>query len=163
VRRVSRQSGRSLLVDDDCRVLLIGVTDPTDGAEVWVTPGGEVEDGEDIPTAAARELLEETGLSRTVDDIGRCVAVAQGDFEFGGKLISTVDHFFFIRCVNFDLDDTGWTDFEREVHTDWRWWTCDELDTTDKAVFPAGLSDLVRDLFVRGPGSEPVELRWIRR
>ena len=162
--RLNRRSARLVIVDDECRVLLIGVTDPVSGIEVWVTPGGGVEDGEEIAAAAVRELLEETGLERTPAELGAVVAMAQGDFEFGGRLISTVDHYFFIRSPNFDLDDTGWTELEREVHSGWRWWTCEELDSPQENVFPAGLANLARDLFARGRASsaDPVELPWTR-
>ncbi len=165
VERVSRQSAPAVIVDDDCRVLLIAAVDPaTSGPRFWVTPGGEVEESEEIVTAAGRELWEETGLERTAEELGQPVAFANGDFEFGGRLISTVDWFFPIRTAAFDLDDAGWTEHERQMHVDWRWWTCADLDTTGETVFPAGLADLVRALYTgeRDPSMDPVELPWTR-
>ncbi|MCH4090349.1 NUDIX hydrolase [Acetobacter sp.] len=45
----------------DGRFLLVRRANPPD-AELWGFPGGRIEPGEDLLTAASRELAEETGL-----------------------------------------------------------------------------------------------------
>ena len=62
-----RVSARVLLIDEMSRVLLVSSRDPDDGILVWYTPGGRVEDGEDLRTAALREIEEETGVA--LDDV----------------------------------------------------------------------------------------------
>ncbi|MBA3655231.1 MAG: NUDIX domain-containing protein [Actinobacteria bacterium] len=165
MERLKRQSARCVVIDDDGRVLLFRVVDPESAAPpIWVTPGGGVEDGEDIAVAAARELAEETGLRRTPDELGAPVAVCQGEWSFRGQELYSVDWYFLVRTPVFDLDDTGWTELERELHAGWQWWTCRELDDAPEVFFPADLPYLVRDLFSRGrdPHARPVELRWTR-
>jgi ADP-ribose pyrophosphatase YjhB (NUDIX family) len=61
-----RPTSRVLVLDPDQRLLLLGSRGdaPEAGAPVrfWYAPGGGVETGEDLRTAAVRELAEETGL-----------------------------------------------------------------------------------------------------
>ena len=55
---------------------------------------------------------------------------------------------------------TNWTDLERELHNDWKWWTTDELDTTTEVVFPTGLAELARTLYCEDVSHEPLVLPW---
>lgn len=65
--------GAAVLVrDDDGRVLLVQRGPNSSRAGLWCIPCGFVDYGEDVRGAAARELLEETGLEA---DIGGVVQV----------------------------------------------------------------------------------------
>ncbi len=56
-----RRAGRVIVLDPASRVLLMRYDDPLPNGRHWTTPGGGLEEGEDYPAAAARELAEETG------------------------------------------------------------------------------------------------------
>jgi 8-oxo-dGTP pyrophosphatase MutT (NUDIX family) len=161
VERTRRTSARVLLIDPDGRVLLFRVADPTTSAPpVWITPGGGVDPGEDLLATAVRELREETGLVVTPEELGAPVAVSRGDWEFRGQPLTSDDWHFVLRCPAFEFDASGWTDLEREVHSEGRWLTPAEIDALEETVFPEGLSALVRDVIAGVVFTAPVELPW---
>ena len=58
----------ALVYDEQHRLLVVRrAHDP--GRGLWSIPGGRVESGEDDPTAVAREVAEETGLTVEVGDL----------------------------------------------------------------------------------------------
>lgn len=61
--------GVGVLVMHDDRVLL-GRRRGSHGAGTWSAPGGRLEYGESIEACAARELLEETGLTAKAFELG---------------------------------------------------------------------------------------------
>src|SRR5271156_6078149 len=56
-----RLAGRVIVLDPDDRVLLFRYDDGPPNGQHWCTPGGGLNDGEDYPAGARRELAEETG------------------------------------------------------------------------------------------------------
>lgn len=51
---------RVIVLDDDNRMLL--VRQQHEGNDIWMVPGGGIEEGESALQAASREVMEETGL-----------------------------------------------------------------------------------------------------
>ena len=96
----------AVIRDRDGRLLLVRRGHaPSEG--LWSVPGGRVEDGETPEQAAAREVLEETGLEV---DVGKLLAsVRVGDYlvhdfaaEVTGGALQTGD----------DASDVRWCSFE---------------------------------------------------
>jgi 8-oxo-dGTP pyrophosphatase MutT (NUDIX family) len=140
---VSRPSAKVLLVDDDGRVLLFSGVDRTkpDMAPWWFPVGGALEPGEDPAVGAIREVREETGLE--IGHPGEVVMTRHLQWTFEGQRFDQHESYFCVRIDRFDLDTSGWTDTERATMGEHRWWSVDELRSTDAQVFPEGLADLL--------------------
>ena len=87
--------------------------------------------------------------------------MSRGDWEFRGQLLHSEDWYFLHRTATFDPDDSGWTELERELHTGWRWWRLEDLDTTTEVIIPGGLADLVRSLRADPNPAAPATLQWV--
>jgi protein-tyrosine phosphatase len=143
-----RRAARTLVLDEEGRVLLLRGTDSSQpaGFSWWFTPGGGVEGTETMQETAARELAEETGLHDAALEGPVFERVA--DMVFEGVAIRQTEEYFVTRTAHFDPDSAGWTELERRTLLGTRWWSADELAETSDVVYPPGLGDLVRSLLV---------------
>ena len=156
-----RRSARVLLVDAAGSVLLLRFlrsTDDPGAGDLWLTPGGGVEAGEDLATAAARELAEEVGLHVDPQQL-RHVASSSGHARFDAVEGLTRNDFFLHRVDGHDVDTSGHTELERRFFTGHRWWGVDDLRRTTEAVYPLGLADLLDDVLA-GRDPQDVVLPW---
>lgn len=147
-----RPTVRVVTLAPDDRVLLFEVRDVDgSGATWWETPGGGSEPGEDPLDTARRELAEEVG-HRELAGLADLDEVVERPTSMAGAELVKVEHLVAARLSDDRVDPSGWTDAEvRDVVT-WRWWTHDELATTDAPVVPDGLVELVdRARRVLGP------------
>lgn len=148
-RVTNREAGRVLVVDDDGALLLLRGRDPArpEAGSWWITPGGGLDEGETVQAAARRELEEETGL--VVVELGPVVFRRTVDFEFEGVHYRQREQFFCVRSPRFAIDDAGWTDVERRIFLEPRWWSYAELVATDEIIHPAELARILRDVLAR--------------
>jgi 8-oxo-dGTP pyrophosphatase MutT (NUDIX family) len=135
-----------LVVDAQGRVLLLRFAYPYDGPlkgwSFWATPGGEREAGETFEVCAIRELREETGIERT--DVGPQVARRQFSLKLhDGEEVMADERYYRIDVANAAISHASWTELERQVMHEHRWWTRDELLATTERVFPEGLVELL--------------------
>lgn len=113
--------GFVLAADGTARVALIGRLG-RGGRLDWCVPKGHPEGDEDLRTAAAREVFEETGLVvEIIDSLGEI----QYEFQAGNKIISKTVHHFLMRQTGGDLSVENDPDHEAvEV----RWFEVETLD-----------------------------------
>ncbi|HVV07804.1 NUDIX hydrolase [Amycolatopsis sp.] len=154
-----RRTARVLLLDEDDRLLLFRFANK-DGSHCWLTPGGGVEEGESLPEAASRELLEETGLRVPPEALGSCVALTSGYVEFTWAKGVFRDDFFFHRVAGHDVDTRGFDRIERRYILGHRWWPTAELAATTEVVYPFGLVPLLAGLTGGTLPAQPVRLPW---
>lgn len=70
------------------------------------------------------------------------------------------DDFFYLRVDRHDVDTSRMEDLEMSVHAGERWWSVDELATTDEIVYPYELVPLLIELLGGRRRAEPVVLPW---
>lgn len=146
-----RSAARVILLDEADRVLLVRGHDvDAPGRSWWFTIGGGIDAGEDARTAAVRELHEETGVRLATTDLVGPVCTRSALFDFAARTCRQDEELFVarVRAADTELSTAGWTDVERDVIDELRWFTLDELAAVTIEVFPAGLADLVRDVLV---------------
>lgn len=71
-----RHAVRVLLLDERDRVLLFRGEEPDTGRAFWFPAGGGLEEGEDVQSAAVREVTEETGLADVDSQRRWCLALS---------------------------------------------------------------------------------------
>ena len=152
-----RLTARVLLLDPDGRILLMKGRLPgrPDGPAVWYSIGGGVEDGETVLQAAAREIVEETGLTDAV--LGPTVwrdEVILRDIHREERLFT--QYYVVARTAGGDPSRDGWLPHEHLLTDDMRWWTLGELQTTDDTVYPLGMSVLLADVLAGRIAPEPL-------
>ncbi|MFI5065101.1 MAG: NUDIX hydrolase [Streptosporangiales bacterium] len=138
-----RRAGRVIVLDPDGRVLLMRYDDPLPNGRHWTTPGGGLEDGEDYPAAAARELTEETGWT----DVALLGEVHERSLtmEHAGRLVRQHERTFLARTGQpcRPLGDVARMHASDGIAA-WRWWTLAELESTTEVIWPAELASLIR-------------------
>ena len=141
-----RPSSRLLVMNDES-VLLFRFehkSGPLAGQVFWATPGGALEEGESFEEAARRELFEEVGINR--NDVGAQIARRTATFRAPtGEMIEADERFFLIRADNDAVSDYNWTELEREVMGEPRWWSQTDLQTAVEQVWPEDIEDMLID------------------
>jgi 8-oxo-dGTP pyrophosphatase MutT (NUDIX family) len=152
-----RLAAKVLVITPDASVLLFRGGDPgrpTSGTW-WFPPGGGVEPGESIEAAARREFGEETGV--VLDDLGPVVHRRIAEFEFNGQTIVGDEHYFAVHAARFEVNMDGWTELERAIMEEHRWWTLAELRDSADTIYPEDLARLVT-VHALAPACPPVSV-----
>ncbi|MBM7775926.1 8-oxo-dGTP pyrophosphatase MutT (NUDIX family) [Actinokineospora baliensis] len=145
---VPRPAARVVLLNADGQVLLFHGHDPARADEhYWFTPGGGVEPGEDLRSAALRELREETGMALPPDSLAGPVWRRRVAFSFGGRSYDGEEWFYLAHVPEGSTVDTsGFTELEAATIAEHRWWSEPDLRTTGDTVYPGQLAELLADL-----------------
>jgi len=156
----TRNTARAVLLDPEDRILLFEFHLPAGliaGAprQFWATPGGAIEQGEDVRDALLREVAEETGIEGCED--GPELWYGSNVLTMNGVPTRTLERFFLVRSPVSELGRTNWTDIEKDVMRQHRWWSATELMETRETIFPPRLGYWL-DRFLRQGTAEREEI-----
>ena len=167
----TRISARVLLLDDDGAVLLLCGSDPaiTDGTAPrwWFTVGGEIQPGEQLAEAAARELAEETGLRVDPGQLVGPVWHRNSVINFNGAVLASEEFYFVHRTRRFEPSAATRTALELSYIHAHRWCDSTEIELLNRGgqtVYPRQLGQLLAPATQLADGSIglPTEPKPIR-
>jgi ADP-ribose pyrophosphatase YjhB (NUDIX family) len=144
---------RAIVLDPDDRILLVRWVNEDHDVDVWLTPGGGLDEGEDPGDALRRELREEAGLESF--DAGPVVWTRRHAFPWYGRTMEQRETFVVVRVPAFEAQSTP--ELAVEGVEDIRWWTLDEIEASNETFAPRRLAALLRDLLDSGPPPEPID------
>lgn len=125
---------RVIVLDENGRMLM--VKQHHDGRDIWMVPGGAVEEGENSIEAACREVMEETGIDV---EIGRLIwHVEEVSKERGQRFVN-----FFLGTLKSGKPVLGKDpefDDEHQVLREVRFMTREEIEKI-QVIYPEYLKD----------------------
>lgn len=152
-----RPTARVVLLDAEDRILLVRGKLPGSEAWFWFTPGGGMEPGETILQGAARELLEETGI--TPHALGPVVWTRSGAGRlFSGETVMFREHFVIARTTVTSLTRDGWEPHEHILMDEMRWFSQEELAAAAEPLSPLDLPGLLARILAGEVPAEPLQL-----
>lgn len=143
----TRPTVRILLFDTRGRLLFMRAHDPDVADEAgnvsntsyWFTIGGGVEEGEALAEAARREIEEETGHRNF--RLGPPVWYRECVLTVKGEKRLFEETFFVAWTEEAELSRANWTELERAVVQDMKWWETDALMASDETFYPLCLKE----------------------
>ena len=118
-----RKTVRAILTNKDKQVALLHIVgrDNFGNRDHFETPGGGIEENEDLITALRREILEEIGYTiKNIKEIG------QIDIQY--NLLNRIDEGYFFYAEIFEFVGQYLNEYEKEIFKEIRWINLKEIN-----------------------------------
>jgi len=148
-----RNNVRTLLLNPRNQILLMKIALPD--RTFWCTLGGGIHPGESLEQAAQRELFEEAGYRPEELSRGHLVWKGQHILMRDGTPCLLDESFLLYRVTCVDFTTLHQTDEEKAVVKELRWWTLEEINSTQQHIVPPRLGEHLQRLLAQGPPSSP--------
>lgn len=98
-----------------------------------------------------RELQEETGVD--VQSVGPCIARREFLWQMpDGETVLAVENYYVVHACIEKCSSAAWSDQERSVVCEVRWWSETELASCDEDIYPPDLTSLFAEALLIGGG-----------
>ena len=97
--------------------------------------------------SVAREIYEECGISGV--DIGPMVWFCEHELVIEGTRIQSRDHYFLVRTADSYVSTDEMQQYEREVYSEFKWWTVLEIKASNDRFAPPNLGHFLEDLLTK--------------
>ena len=160
-----RNSIKIILLNPENKILLIGTDDSSikdkDGGyngRFWQMIGGKIEEGEDVITAAQRELFEETGLSANDVQFGKIVWKGELVLVMGGIETLIKQRFIIAKTTKTSVTMENLTPEEKPIAKSLKWFSVEEIKNSSEIVYPVGLDEYLSDLLQNGVPDKSINI-----
>jgi 8-oxo-dGTP pyrophosphatase MutT (NUDIX family) len=144
----TRLAARIFLINADNEIFLLQVKHPDAFSAAnpigtyWITPGGEIEAGETTEQAARRELYEETGIT-DAEFVTPHAFYSEVELIHKGHPTLFKEWYFIARTQTSTISTENFTEAEKVVIGNHKWWSVGELRATTDIFFPSNLVEIV--------------------
>jgi 8-oxo-dGTP pyrophosphatase MutT (NUDIX family) len=160
-----RNTVKVVLLNEANELLLMCMDAPTITAigqeyrgRFWTLIGGEIEANESIRDAAAREIFEETGLTREDIEFGPEVWWGELDLVLYDIPTHIRQQFIVARTPQSKISLDHLTDAEKAVVKQVAWFSLDRIVDSSEVIYPILLPQYLPDVIAGRYPAEPLEI-----